>query len=172
MSENDLIERRAKLLANVVLTRRLNIDVFSIGTKDLSGLDLLCALHDDRVPGFLPFGVILKATSRPLDSSGDAASLVGKRTLFPNHTILMPVIALFFSMEKDEAYFAWIVEPSESSIRLRHVSKPEFTEFDNRQLDRMIKRIADWYRFTSDSILIEGAETVRKNGTAKRVPVG
>src|SRR5215470_10069126 len=72
----DMIGRRAELLARVVLTRRLNIDVFPLDTGGDMGLDYLCSIRDEKIPGFLPFGVLVWGTSDELNTSEDAAKHV------------------------------------------------------------------------------------------------
>src|SRR5947209_4596644 len=99
MSENALIDHRSKLLATVALTRRLNIDVLPIGNKDEMGLDLMCSVRtgdNDRVKGFLPFGVIVQGTARELKTEEDAARHVrsNKSKIFKRQRFYMPVIVL------------------------------------------------------------------------------
>ena len=58
----------------------------------------------------------------------------------------MPVVALLFSMHNDEAYFAWLVEPSKDTTKLLNAEVPTFKAFDGREFDRMINRIVKWYK--------------------------
>src|SRR5438105_4159880 len=98
MSETDtldMIGRRSELLANVVLTRRLNIDVHSFGTKD-DGPDLLCTIRPDpeeEIHGFLPFGVFVWGTSKELASVQEATRFArSQRAKIRKEVFVMPVI--------------------------------------------------------------------------------
>ncbi len=72
---------------------------------------------------------------------------------------LLPVIVLLFSMKKDEAYFAWLVEPCNGSAKLMHLAELDFTLFDAKQLDRMIAKIKKWYERLQTTILADPDET-------------
>jgi hypothetical protein len=152
----DMIGKRSELLANVVLTRRLNIDVHSFGTND-EGPDLICTIRPDpeeKVHGFLPFGVFVWGTSKELASEQEATRFArSQRAKIRKEAFLMPVIVLLFSMKKDEAYFAWLVEPCKDSARLTHLTDLDFALFDGKQLDRMVFRIKKWYQRMQSTIL-------------------
>lgn len=161
MSETDtlnMIERRSELLATVVLTRRLNIDVHPFGTQDDSP-DLICTIRPDpeeEVHGFLPFGVFVWGTSKELANEQEANRFArSQRAKIHKEPFLMPVIILLFSMKKDEAYFAWLVEPCEDSAKLMRLPEPQFAAFDGKQLDRMISRIKKWYERVQATIIAD-----------------
>ena len=154
----DMIGRRSELLATVVLTRRLNIDVHSFGTKD-GGPDLICTIRPEpgeELHGFLPFGVFVWGTSKELASEQEATRFArSQRAKIRKEPFLLPVIVLLFSMKKDEAYFAWLVEPCKDSAKLRQSTDLDFTLFDAKQLDRMISRIKKWYERMQTTILAD-----------------
>jgi hypothetical protein len=157
----DMIGKRSELLANVVLTRRLNIDVHTFGT-DHDSPDLICTIHADpeeKVHGFLPFGVFVWGTAKELASEQEATRFArSQRAKIRKEAFLMPVIVLLFSMRKDEAYFAWLVEPCKDSPKLMHLTDLDFTPFDGKQLDRMISRIKKWYQRMQTTILADAGE--------------
>jgi hypothetical protein len=157
----DMIGRRSELLATVVLTRRLNIDVHSFGTSDDSP-DLICTIRPDpeeKIHGFLPFGVFVWGTAKELASEEEATRFARSRQAkIRKDTFLMPVIVLLFSMKKDEAYFAWLVEPCKDSAKLMHLTDLDFTLFDGKQLDRMISRIKKWFQRMQTTILADAGE--------------
>jgi hypothetical protein len=164
MSENDsldMIGRRSELLANVVLTRRLNVDVHSFGAKD-DGPTLICTIRPDpeeEIHGFLPFGVFVWGTSKELASAQEATRFArSQRAKIRQEVFVIPVIVLLFSMKKDEAYFAWLVEPCKDSPKLMHLTDLEFTLFDGKQLDRMISRIKKWYHRMQTTVLADAGE--------------
>jgi hypothetical protein len=161
MSEaNQMVGRRSELLARVALTRRLNIDVFDLDMGGDMGIDLLCSIGDPTVPGFLPFGVLVWGTSDPLDTSEELAKHVrGYRKKLDKRTrYFMPVIVLLFSMHDDKELYAWLVEPCENSTHLVDVADLDFKPFDTKQLDRVIRRITNWYKCLAADIRPDLAE--------------
>ena len=164
MSETDtlnMVGRRSELLANVVLTRRLNINVHSFGKSD-DAPDLICTIHPDpeeKIRGFLPFGVFVWGTAKELASEQEATRFArSQRAKIRKEAFLIPVIVLLFSMKKDEAYFAWLVEPCKDSTKLMHSTDLDFTLFDGKQLDRMISRIKKWYQRMQTTVLVDAGE--------------
>jgi hypothetical protein len=145
----DLIVRRTELLANVFLTRRLNIEVHAFGTNG-ENPDLICTIRpdpDEVLHGFLPFGVFIMGTDKELANEQEATRFArSHHSKIKPETFVMPVIALLFSMKKDEGYFTWVVEPVRDSIKLKYVTNPEFRNFDAKQLDKMISQIKKWYQ--------------------------
>jgi hypothetical protein len=157
---NTMVERRSELLARVALTRRLNIDVFDFDMGGEMGIDLLCSLRDPTVPGFLPFGVLVWGTSDPLDTSEELAKHVRGRSkkLDQRTRYFIPVLVLLFSMHNDKEFYAWLVEPGENATHLADVVDLDFKPFDTRQLDRVIRRITNWYKRLAADIRPEIAQ--------------
>jgi hypothetical protein len=151
----EMIGHRSELLAKVVLTRRLNIDVFNLDAGGEMEIDLLCSIRDEKTPSFRPFGVLVWGTRAELDTPEDLAKHVRTRTkhLEKRTRYFFPVIILLFSMHKDQAFFSWLVEPSEGTSHLIDVAGLDFKEFDIKQLDRMTKRISDWYKRLATTIM-------------------
>ena len=157
---NQMVGRRSELLARVALTRRLNIDVFNMDMGGEMAIDLLCSIRDPTLPGFLPFGVLVWGTSNPLDTSEDLAKHVrGRRKKLDKRTrYFIPVIVLLFSMHNDREFYAWLVEPCEDSTHLLDVTDLDFKPFDTRQLDRVVRRVTNWYKLLAADIRPETAE--------------
>jgi hypothetical protein len=155
-----MVGHRAELLARVALTRRMNIDVFELDTGGEMGIDLLCSIRDPTVPGFLQFGALVWGTSDPLDTSEELAKHVrGRRKKLDKRTrYFIPVIVLLFSMHNDKEFYAWFVEPCENSTQLVDVADLDFKPFDTKQLDRLIRRIKNWYKRLAADIRPDIAE--------------
>jgi hypothetical protein len=162
----DLVERRSELLAKVVLTRRLDIDVFEFDAGGEMGLDLLCSVRSETVPGFLTFGALVWGTADQLETPEDVAKQVRarKKKLAKRTRYFIPVIVLLFSMHKDEAYFSWLVEPREDTGQLVEVADLDFQPFDVKQLDRMTRRITNWYRRLATTVLTDAVGNGSANG--------
>ncbi len=157
---NQMVGHRSELLARVALTRRLNIDVFDLDMGGEMGLDLVCSIRDPAVPGFLPFGVLVWGTSDPLDTSEELAKHVrGRRKRLDKRTrYFIPVIVLLFSMHNDKEFYAWLVEPCENSTHLVDVADLDFKPFDTKQLDRVVRRITNWYKCLAADIRPSASE--------------
>lgn len=157
---SDRIGHRSELLARVVLTRRLNIDVVPFNEGGEMGLDFLCTIRDEKVRGFLLFGVVVRGTAAELRTPEDVTKHVSSFRKKPKSRTryFIPVIALAFSMHKDEAFFAWLVEPCEDTGQLVEVSDLEFKEFDLKELDRMTRRITNWYKRPEKAVASEARE--------------
>ena len=145
---NQMVGHRSELLAQVALTRRLNIDVFNMDMGGEMGIDFLCSIRDPSLPAFLPFGVLVWGTSDPLDTPEDLAKQVrGRRKKLDQRTrYFIPVIVLLFSMHNDREFYTWLVEPCEYSTQLMDVTDLDFKPFDTKQLDRVIRRITNLYK--------------------------
>ncbi len=155
----DMVARRAELLARVVLTRRLNIDVFPLDAGGEMGIDYLGSIRDEKVPGFLLFGVLVWGTSDELNTPEDAAkhARAKRKKLHKRNRYFIPVIILLFSMHKDEGFFSWLVEPCEDTAQLMDVAELDFQAFTTKQLDHLIKRITDWYKRLAGTVLADAA---------------
>jgi hypothetical protein len=153
-AENAMAGERAKLLARVALTRRLNVSVHPFEDKDDVGIDLICTVQDDDVKGFLPFGVMVWGTPRALAHGGDVSAMARQRLKGHVTTFFLPVIILAFSMHDDAGFFSWLVEPDPEGRKLILHTKPVFRPFTTRHLDLVVEAVVDWYRRIG-SVLIE-----------------
>jgi hypothetical protein len=159
-TESALVGERSELLARVALTRRLNIDVLNFGAKSDQGIDMIGTIKDQEVQGFLPFGVVVWGTTGALETSAEADHFGRKKVKdLKDTSYFMPVIALLFSMQNDEAYFAWLVEPDTKSGRLMNWARPHFKPFGQKQLDLMIRKIVNWYGRMKHVIVTESHDT-------------
>jgi len=151
---------RAELLAKLHLTRRLNVDVHPFDEGGKAALDFVCTIRSKDVRGFLPFGVIVWGTAKGLPTEDEATAFVRLRLRNTERPMYcMPVIALAFSMDNDEGYFGWIVEPCKETGKLLTVSRVRCKQFNAKQLDRITKRITGWYRTTQNNLIVEAEES-------------
>ncbi|HTU20656.1 MAG TPA: hypothetical protein VMG10_21530 [Gemmataceae bacterium] len=158
----DLITERSKMLATVVLTRRLNIDVLPFGTVEDMGIDLIGTIRpdeDEPLQGFLPFAVVVWGTTKELHNENEATRYArSHKKLRTGTTFFMPVVVLLFSMLKDEAYFAWLVKPCKESGKLLHEKHLKFSVFGVAQLDKMTTAIKRWYGRISHEVVADAGE--------------
>jgi hypothetical protein len=153
-NEADLVSRRAELLAQVTLTRQLNVTLHSWDALD-QGLDFIGTLHDQKDNEvFRPFGVVVWGTARPLETEKELTEFANARIKKLNTTkYFLPVIVLAFSMQKDEGYFEWLMEPSPDGTNLSRVSKPKFKPCNVKELQMVLQRIEGWYSRLESMIL-------------------
>jgi hypothetical protein len=156
---DELVRHRSELLARVTLTRRLNIDVFPLDEGGKTGIDFLCTIRDEDVPGFLPFGAVVWGTSATLETAEDAEKYgrAERKKLDERARYFIPVIVLLFSMRNDEGFFSWLVEPSQDSCQLVNVKELDFKKFDMKQFERMMKRITHWYKRLGEVVISDAA---------------
>jgi hypothetical protein len=161
-AEANLIKRRSELLATVVLTRRLNIDVHPFG-GNTQGINLICTIRPERgekVHGFFPFGVIVWGTTEELDTEEEATKYArSHKKEFDDELFFMPVIILLFSMIRDEGYASWLVKPGKNSDKLIRCQEMDFKKFDIRQLDKVVNSMKKWYLRLGTSMVSVASES-------------
>jgi hypothetical protein len=151
-----MAQERAELLARVALTRRLNVRVHPFGDKDDVGVNLICTVYDDSVKGFLPFGVMVWGTTKPLAQGGDVSPIARQRLKSHVTTFFLPVIILAFSMHDDAGFFSWLVEPDPEGRKLILHTRPIFRPFTTKHLDLVVKTVVEWYwRIGSELMEVE-----------------
>jgi hypothetical protein len=146
------VGQRAELLAQVVLTRRKDVHILALGEKADVGIDLI-AHTMTPIPGLQAnpyFGVQIKGTAKPLDDKNAAnrmANLVVRSTT-ANAFILAPIILMIFSMEGDQGYWGWVMEPfvdGSNSPTLHRPVRMQMTEISSETLDDLVSRVISWF---------------------------
>jgi hypothetical protein len=158
----EMIGRRSELLATVVLTRRLNVDVHPLGAHD-QGIDLICTIRPDpgeKLHGFLPFGAFVWGTAEALETEEEATRYArSHKKDFNKQLFFMPVIVLLFSMMNDTGYVSWLVRPGKDSDKLYRCKNLVFKQFDIRRLDKMVNSIKKWYQRLEAAIVSTAGES-------------
>jgi hypothetical protein len=152
-TESMMVGERAELLARVTLTRRLNVSVHPFDEGGEAGLDLICTVRDDNVKGFLPFGVMVWGTAKPLTHGGEVSPIARQRLKGHDTTYFLPVIILVFSMQDDAAYFSWLAEPDRETGKLIMHTKPVFRPFTTKHLDMVIGAVVGWYEQVGSALV-------------------
>jgi hypothetical protein len=153
-AEADYVGRRALLLAQLVLTRRKGVWVFSYGNAD-NGTDLFAKLPSMPVKGLdqpiqPSLAVLVKGTSVELDSEEDANAYAKKtwKPLSANPLMLSPLAVMIFSMEGDQGFYSWLMEPKlydEGAPGLDFVETPDMTKITRKSIDQMLDKVESWY---------------------------
>jgi hypothetical protein len=148
----EFIVHRVEALAYVYLTRRNDLVVMKHDDPEEGELDLLVRINVPGPKQFRYFGVILKGTSKFLSTEDASREL---NTYFRQNAkqrgaiqYPFPVIALIFSMENDEGFYAWRNEPQvldgTHPILKMHPSV-SCEKFSKPALDQVVNQSIEWY---------------------------
>jgi hypothetical protein len=159
-AENQYVGKRAKLLANLILTRRQDVRVFPLQDDSDTGLNLLVQvssteLGDRIVPSF---DVQVKGTVQPLEDEA-SANKYGNRLAKQwkgEGWVMMPTLVFLFSVENDRGYYSWIFEPSvdtDGFPRLTRVSPLEFKKVGKDSVDGIIEQVQEWSQAMAHLVL-------------------
>jgi hypothetical protein len=142
-----MIEHRTRALATVFLTGRNNVEVIRL--PDLGELGMLCRVVSDGEQYEMPFGVIQKATSEPLASERLAEMHLNSRfrALKAVKKYPFPVLIVLFSMQSDDGYYSWRMEPEISEGAPVLILNERFTceKATRTGLDSVVERVRSWY---------------------------
>lgn len=142
-----MIEHRTQALTTVFLTGRNNIEVISL--PDLGELDMLCRIVSQGGQDEMPFGVIQKATSEALANERLAEMYLNSRFrgLKTPKRYPFPVLIVLFSMQSDDGYYSWKMEPdiSEGVPVLIPNERLTCERATKTGLDSVIEKIRTWY---------------------------
>lgn len=144
------ISLRAEALAIVYLTDRDDLIVSQ--QQQSTGLDLLVTITKDGNSSGRLFGVQVKAvaSSSELIQHNDIVKI--KINKF-NHLdkisdLPFPVCLFFFTLDNDQGYYKWILEPNidgKDSINLLFNNSAEMRRIDEEEIEKIISRVNSWY---------------------------
>ncbi|MDP8964241.1 MAG: DUF4365 domain-containing protein [Cyanobacteriota bacterium] len=143
------IGQRSEALAIMYLTR--HDDLIVSRQKQEHGLDFLVTLLKDGGYSGRLFGVQVKATvSTPkLVQRDDIIEIkIDRGSLQSLAELPFPVCLLFFTLENDQGYNKWILEPV---IETQHNSKlffnksNEFKKLTDEEINSIISAVNNWY---------------------------
>lgn len=152
-------DRRAALLAEVVLTRRKDVQVIPLGEKADVGIDFIVQITTpiSGHPGNPSFGVRFHGTSKPLNDERAANRLANQVAETPARTpLLAPIVLMVFSMEDDRGYWGWLMEPvgiGSSGPSLQSVLRMEMREINNESLEDLFSQVISWFEAASKFLL-------------------
>jgi hypothetical protein len=142
-----LVEKRARALAMMLLTRRGDLMVEEV--KDDIGLDYIVRFRTDGKEGLREFGIELRAAWPKLTKEdADRELLPAMRQVKSRGPFLPPVCLFLFTMEDDGAWFTWVAEPAglvRGRPKLRIHEHPDCRPLDKRALEEIVRRVDAWY---------------------------
>jgi hypothetical protein len=144
------IGQRSEALAIMYLTRRDDL-IISRQKEEERGLDFLVTLLKDGGYSGRLFGVQVKATvSTPkLVQRDDIIEI--KSALKPLQSLAelpFPVCLFFFTLENDQGYYKWILDPvleGQSNSKLFFNKSNEFKKLNDDAIGNIISIVNSWY---------------------------
>jgi hypothetical protein len=110
---------------------------------------MLCRIVSDDDSRQILFGVILRATSDPLANERAAEMHINSRFRVPKSAVRypFPVLVLLFSMQSDNGYYAWRMEPDLSQAApILFLNERLACEKTSRAgLDSLVEKVRSWY---------------------------
>jgi hypothetical protein len=163
-AESSFVVRRAELLAELVLTRRRDVEVVRFDEASDLGVDMLARLPPLKSTGsekaVEPYLCIqVKGTTEPLESETAASAyaarhwkaLSAKRGFF-----LAPIACFVFSMEGDRGYWGWMMEPvlkGKGAPGLAWVDEPQLAQLTRKSVDVMLDATEEWFELITDLVV-------------------
>jgi hypothetical protein len=145
------IGQRSEALAIMYLTRR--DDLIVSRQKEEHGLDFLVTLLRNGSYSGRLFGVEVKATvSTPkLVQYDDSVEI--KLNLYQLQFLAelpFPVCLFFFTLENDQGYYKWILEPAieeHKKSKLLFNESNEFKKLTDEEIGKIISKVNSWYDY-------------------------
>jgi hypothetical protein len=141
------IAERARALALMHLTRRQDL-VITESRRD-GGLDFIVTIaKPEEEKSLRQFGVFLRGSkAAATEEQLDQALLPTMQSLQRLGQFPYPACLLYFTMDDDEGYFTWVVEPDIENEALRLLSHGEAhcRKLDRAVLDEIVARVDRWY---------------------------
>ncbi len=153
-----LIEKRARALALMLLTRRKDLLIEEV--KDDIGLDYLVRLQTEDKEGLRVFGVALRAVREAVTKDhADKVLRSSLQAMKRYGPFGRPVCLFFFTMENDAAWYTWVAEPVESDggkPGLRYCDQPDCRPLDKKALKGVVEHVDSWYDALFPSLAVNG----------------
>jgi hypothetical protein len=158
-----LIEKRARALAMMLLTRRDNLQIEEM--KEDIGLDYIVRFHSEGKEGLREFGIVVRGSwATAGKEQADKELRPALRQLKRYGPFLRPICLFFFTMENDGAWYAWVAEPIESEDgepRLRSPAEPDCQSLDKRALQEILERVDEWHDAIFPRLFVNGTKESR-----------
>jgi hypothetical protein len=151
------VAERARALLIVYLTRRDDL-VLSECAKE-KGLNYLVWIkNENESPSVRQFGVFLRASVKAHTLPQLNKILRPQmRSLLRGRNFPYPVCLLYFTMEDNQGYYTWMVEPvltEDGKPRLQRHSDASCAQLDRAALDKIVSQVNRWYDAFFSTIVI------------------
>jgi hypothetical protein len=151
------IEKRARALATILLTRRNDLLIEEV--QDDIGQDYIVRFHTKGKDGLREFGVGLKGTLTAAtkdDADGVLRPVMQEKKRYG--PFLRPVCLFLFAMENDAGWYTWVEEPMEKAgkVLLRSCAEPDCHQLDKRALKEIIDHVDAWHDAIFLDLIVNG----------------
>jgi hypothetical protein len=141
------IAERVRALGVVYLTRRTDLTVIEEPAD--TGLDLLVTLNVEDKEGRRQFGVELRGTWGAVTADhADEVLRPSLQSMLRYGPFAFPVVLFFFTMENNEGWYTWVVEPivtSADGFGLVHHGTAASRKLNTLALDDIVEAVDRWY---------------------------
>jgi hypothetical protein len=152
------VDKRARALAMMLLTHREDLLIEEVG--DEIGLDYVVRFRTEGKEGLREFGIAVRGFRAAVTKEyADKALRPDAQRMLRYGPFSRPVCLFLFTMERDGAWFTWVVEPigsEDGKPLLRSCDKPHCRQFDKRALKEIIERVDLWYDALFPSLVGNG----------------
>jgi hypothetical protein len=154
----EYVDQRAELLAQIVLTRLPEIEIAPAVAKRDTGIDLWARWFgvSPDAPFEPYFGVQVKGTVRHLADAKAASKFANDvrrdQKRGPGFYIA-PTIIMVFSVQDDEGYWGWVMEPflrEKGRPALSRVDRIEVKPVTSKTIDEILGRVSPWFAYMGD----------------------
>lgn len=162
-SVTDYNAKRAMILAQLVLTRRKGIFLFPFpagsdrGPIHPGGTDFIAIFQHGGAHLFAR----VKGTDEVLDNEKAAFAYCAKhwKSMYAEGFLFAPAIFLLFSVEGDQGYFSWVLEPQvdrEKGPTLTRLESPAMRKITKKPIEDVFDQVDEWYKAMMSEHLIRG----------------
>lgn len=142
-----LIDKRARALAAVRLTRRRGLDVREEPAGSV--FDMTVRILSEDTPYGRPFAVFVRGRLRKLtDPEADRALKSAVRSILRDGSPPLPAVLLLFTMHGDQGWYTWVAEPIAPPSRSREgriAGPPSARPLDDEAIDEIVSRVNQYY---------------------------
>jgi hypothetical protein len=160
------INQRANLLARLVLTRRKGILVFPFPEDSdkrpprAEGTDFIAIFQKANIVGAHLFARV-KGTNEVLKDEQAAFAYCSEdwKLMYAEPSLFAPTVFLLFSVEGDQGFFSWVLEPQvdrEKGSTLTQVESPVMRKINRKSMEELFDRVEEWYKAMASEHLLRG----------------
>lgn len=152
-----LIEKRARALAMMLLTRRKDLLIEEIA--DDIGLQYVVRFHTEDKAGLREFGIALRGHLQTV-TRDEADQLLHPlvQQLKRDGPFLHPICLFLFTMANDGAWYTWVAAPvvEEGEAILRYRDESDCRPLDKKALKEITRLVDSWYDALFPRLVVNG----------------
>lgn len=151
------VVQRARAMLVMHLTRRDDL-IVKESAKETGPDYLVWISKENELPSVRQFGLFLRASVKTVTMPRLNKSLRPQvHALLRGKNFPYPVCLFYFTMQDDQGYYAWIVEPvltEDGMPQLRRHTDASCAQLDRAALDKIVNQVNAWYDAFFSSIVV------------------